>query len=92
MAILLEVSGTISMRQVHESEAWRAVAYVCYLSAFSLFPSILARIPLSVAYATWSAFGTAGVSAISVCVYGERLNARQALATITLVLSAILLW
>eukprot|EP00966_Prymnesium_polylepis_P192840 4469601-Prymnesium_polylepis.1 len=40
------------------SEWWRVAAYMCYAVSFSLFPTILQQIPLSVAYATWSSVGT----------------------------------
>lgn len=86
LAIVLEVTGTMCMRLAGETrEAWRFPAYVAYAGSFSLFPWILRDIPLSVAYATWSAVGTLSVAIGGVLMFGDVLDTRRGVAMIVMV-------
>lgn len=76
-AIFFEVIGTICMKLTAESELWRIGAYVSYALSFSLFPTVLKYIPLSIAYATWSGLGTMSVMLVSIFFFNEVLNLRQ---------------
>lgn len=90
-AIVSEVIGTTCMKLTQLSEWWRVMGYVCYAFSFSLFPTIIQRIPLSVAYATWSAMGTASIALVSVVFFDETLNRRQVFATCGILVSVVLL-
>ena len=90
-AIAAEVAGTICMKLTTQADLWRIGAYVCYALSFSLFPIILKQIPLSVAYATWSAMGTVSITIISTMFFAEALNLRQICATGGIVVSVVLL-
>ena len=71
VAIGLEVGGTLCMRLVTKSEWWRIPAYTLYAAAFSLFPWIMEDVPIAIAYATWSAAGSAAVAAISAIAFDD---------------------
>lgn len=91
IAIFLEVLGTVCMKMVEASEWWRLCAYVAYTFSLSLFPAILDTMSLSVAYATWSAVGTALVAAISVLAFEEEMRPRQVAALGGIICSVIVL-
>lgn len=90
-AIVSEVVGTTCMKLTVLSEWWRVAAYMCYAVSFSLFPTILQQIPLSVAYATWSSVGTVSITLVSLTFFEETLNLRQICATCGIVISVVLL-
>lgn len=73
-AIILEVVGTTCMRLAVVREVFLLPAYVMYAASFWLFPYILRSLPVSVAYATWSAAGTVLVTAVSWACFGEPLQ------------------
>lgn len=91
VAIIAEVAGTICMKLTTQADLWRIGAYVCYAISFSLFPIILKQIPLSVAYATWSAMGTCSITILSVVFFEEVLSLRQVCATGGILISVVLL-
>lgn len=78
-AILLEGCGTVCMRLAVRNATWRLPAYGLYAASFSLFPDILVEIPLPAAYATWSAGGSAFITAVSVFAFGDSLGPFQLL-------------
>ncbi|WP_204103202.1 MULTISPECIES: multidrug efflux SMR transporter [Spirulina sp. CCY15215] len=68
LAIILELAGTTSLKL---SRGWTEsfpsiLAFVSYTACFSFFALALKKLRLSVAYATWSGVGTAGVAIISI--------------------------
>lgn len=73
-AIGFEVCGTFCMRLVEKNGWWRLPAFALYFMSFSLFPSITAYIPLSVAYVTWSGIGSVAVAIFSVACFGDPLR------------------
>ena len=79
------------MRMVASSEWWRLPAYVLYAVSFSLFPWIIERIPLSVAYATWSGAGCAAVSLLSVVIFHEKMSYAQWIASGMIIASIFIL-
>lgn len=86
-AIALEVLGTMCMRLTRASEWWRVPAYVAYGASFSLFPWITRELPLALAYATWSAVGSAAIAVLGVLCFDETLCPRQWVALGGIVLS-----
>lgn len=77
VAILLEVSGTTSMKLSRGfAEFWPSVAVFGFYSLSIFFLTLaIGRIDISVAYAIWSALGTAVVAAIGICWFGEAVTA-----------------
>lgn len=75
--ILLEVSGTLTLRRTVNDFRAYFPAYALYFAGFSMFSFTLRYIPLSIAYATWCALGTIGVSISSCFLYNETLSYAQ---------------
>ena len=91
IAILFEVMGTLFMRLVAKAEWWRLPAYVCYAVSFSLFPTILQNMSVSIAYASWSACGTLGIAVVDVLLFETQLEVKQMVAMAFIVISVVML-
>ena len=76
VAILFEVSGTTSMKLSRGfSELWPSVAvFVLYGLSFVFLTLSIHRIDISIAYAIWSALGTALVATIGIVYFGEAVT------------------
>ncbi|BAI73206.1 small multidrug resistance protein [Azospirillum sp. B510] len=76
VAILFEVVGTSAMKMSDGMTrlAPAAVVVVCYGVAFLLLAKALRGMEVGIAYAIWSATGTAAIAAIGVFVFGESLT------------------
>ena len=60
------------------------ITYALYLTGLTIFSRVLRHLPLSVAYTTWCALGTVGVSVGSCLLYEERISpARWVLVALT---------
>lgn len=90
-SIVSEVLATLFMRLTQVSQLYRIPAYMLYGVSFSLFPSVIAIIPLSVAYATWSAVGMLFVTLCSFFLFGDALTGRQMLGLFGTVCSVVLM-
>ncbi len=90
-AILFEVMGTSFMRVVAKTELWRIPAYICYAVSFSLFPTILQSMSVSIAYASWSACGTLGIAVVDVLIFGTQIEVKQMIAMTFIVISVVML-
>lgn len=71
--IVIEVSATLFMRMT----VYDARNYILYVASLSLFSWTLRCIPISVAYTTWRAFGTSGVSVASSVLFHEVIGVRR---------------
>ena len=74
VTILLELAATTFMKLAVNRPAYLIGVYAGYGLCFSLFPLALKRLPLSVAYATWSGVGTAASIAIGAIFFGEKIT------------------
>ena len=75
VTIFLEVFATVCMKMASSGSAWwYAGVGAGYTMCFSLFPLALKRMPLSIAYATWSGAGTAASVLIGRALFGEQLT------------------
>jgi len=76
VAILLEVSGTTSMKLSRGfSELGPSVAVFVFYGLSIVFLTLaIHRIDISVAYAVWSALGTAIVASIGIAYFGESVT------------------
>jgi multidrug transporter EmrE-like cation transporter len=71
--IVCEIVGTLLLKRAHI--LWcSALAFAMYFVALALFAFVLRTIPLAVAYTTWCACGTIGVSIGSSILYGEFIS------------------
>jgi len=77
VAILLEVSGTTSMKLSHGfTVLGPSVAVLVFYGLSIVFLTFAVnRIDISIAYAVWSALGTAIVAAIGFVYFGEVVTA-----------------
>lgn len=75
--IVLEVSGTLFLRMTLDDARYYIPAYLLYAASLSLFSWTLRCIPISVAYTTWCAFGTIGVSVASSVLFHEVISVRR---------------
>ena len=75
VTILLEVAATTCMKlAATRSALWLVGTYVGYGMCFSIFPLALRRLPLSIAYSTWSGVGTVASVMIGVACFGEKIT------------------
>jgi multidrug transporter EmrE-like cation transporter len=73
LAIGLEVCGTLSMRASlgFTVPRWAAAMVIFYLLSFGCMAVAIKAIPVSTAYAIWSAAGTAIIAAVGIMHFGE---------------------
>lgn len=90
VAILFEIVGTSAMKMSDGmTRLWPAVVVVlCYSAAFTLLAQALRTIEVGIAYAIWSAAGTAAIAAIGVLVFGESLSLMK-VAGIALIVAGV---
>nr|WP_282184607.1 multidrug efflux SMR transporter [Azospirillum brasilense] len=90
VAIAFEIVGTVAMKMSDGmTRLWPSLAVVaCYLVAFAMLAQALREIEVGVAYAIWSAVGTAAIAAIGIWVFGESLNFLK-LAGILLIVAGV---
>lgn len=91
VSILFEVFGTLCMRLALDNALWRVGAYGAYAASFSLFPFALERIPLGIAYATWSSTGTLSIVLLSRAFFEELLTIAQMVGIAGTIVSVVLL-
>jgi small multidrug resistance pump len=89
-AILFEVAGTISMKL---SEGFTrplpsVLIFLFYGAAFTLLTLALKKIDVSVAYAVWSAVGTAVIAGIGIVWFKEPLTALK-VASLLLIVAGV---
>jgi small multidrug resistance pump len=91
-AVAAEVSGTLSLRRVtdHLTMSGVALVLVAYAVSFACLGLTLQRVNVGVAYAVWSAVGTAATSIAGVLLFGERMNV-QAVAGVTVIVIGVVL-
>ena len=70
LTIALEVFATTSMKLASTRPVWHLGTVVGYGSCFSVFPLVLRKMPLGVAYAIWSGVGTALTALIGAAMFG----------------------
>lgn len=90
VAIAFEIVGTTAMKMSDGmTRLWPSLAVVvCYLAAFALLAQALKTIEVGVAYAIWSAIGTAAVAAIGIWMFGESMSLMK-VAGIALIVAGV---
>lgn len=89
-AIGFEIAATLALRSSHGFRVpWAVAALVAgYVASFYCLSLALRRIPLSSAYAIWSAAGTTIITIVGILAFGEPRTALK-LASIALVVLGI---
>ncbi|SMH57639.1 DMT family transporter [Azospirillum agricola] len=90
-AIALEVIATSALKMSDGlTKPWPvAVVVLGYVAAFALLAQALKTMEVGIAYAVWSAAGTAAIAAIGVLVFGETLSAMKVLGVVLIVAGVV---
>ena len=91
LSIGFEIAGTTAMKL---SEGLSRLGptltmFVCYLLAFTALARALRTLEVGMAYAIWSAVGTAVIAGIGVVWFGESWNALKGLSLGLIVLGVV---
>ena len=91
VAVLLEVSGTTSMKLSRGfSEFWPSVAVFGFYGLSIVFLTLsIHRIDISIAYAIWSALGTAIIATIGIVWFGEAVTVWKVIFLAVIVIGVI---
>lgn len=91
IAILFEIAGTTALKLSDGmTRPLPGVAVVvCYAVAFTLMALALKSIEIGIAYAIWSAVGTAVIAAIGIAVFGESVSVPKLLGLALIVAGVI---
>ena len=73
VAIMLEVSGTVSMKLSDGfSKLWPSIfIFIFYAASFAALTFAIKKIDISVAYAIWSGVGTALIALVGILYFKE---------------------
>jgi len=87
-AIVAEVAGTLALKASdgYSRLSYAGVALIAYAAAMILLGLSLKRLPVGVAYALWSALGTAGAAVGGVCLFREHTDLRLIVGLLIIVL------
>jgi small multidrug resistance pump len=88
LAIAAEIVGTISLKYTNgfRTVLPSAIVLVSYAGSFyCLSLALKQRVPLSSAYAIWSAVGTAVIAVVGVIFFAERLNPTKVLGLVAVI-------
>jgi small multidrug resistance pump len=90
LAIACEVAATVALRSTHgySRPLPLLVVILGYGAAFFLLGLVLRSIPVSVAYAVWSAVGTAAIAVIGMAILGEPVTALK-VASLALIIAGV---
>jgi small multidrug resistance pump len=91
LAIVLEVSGTISMKlsQGFTKILPSVLMFLFYGLSLSALTLALKKIDVSVAYAVWSGLGTALIASVGVLWLREPLNALKIISLLLIIMGVI---
>jgi small multidrug resistance pump len=91
LAIVLEVSGTTSMKLSHgfTRPLPSLLMFLFYALSLSALTLALKAIDISVAYAVWSGLGTALIASVGVLWMKEPLNALKVVSLMLIIIGVI---
>jgi small multidrug resistance pump len=91
IAIAFEIVGTSALKMSDGfTRLWPSVVVVgCYLAAFVLLAQSLRTIEVGIAYAIWSAVGTAAIAVVGILVFGESASLYK-LGGIALIMAGVI--
>ncbi|MCI9887252.1 QacE family quaternary ammonium compound efflux SMR transporter [Micrococcales bacterium 31B] len=86
IAIVTEVSGSLSLKAAQSHPAWYAAVVVGYVVAFACLAVVLRLgMPLGVAYGVWGASGVALTAAFSSWLFGETFTPLMLLGVVLII-------
>jgi small multidrug resistance pump len=90
-AIVLEVSGTVSMKLSEglSRPLPTLLIFVFYAASFAILAMALKKIDVSVAYAIWAGVGTALIAIIGVVYFREPLSMMKVLSILMIIAGVI---
>lgn len=90
-AILLEVTGTTSMKLSHGFTRIvpSVLIFVFYGSSFVALTFALKKIDVSVAYAVWSGIGTAAITVIGIAYFHEPATVVKGLSILLIIIGVV---
>lgn len=93
IAIIFEVAGTLSIKQVMvtNNSYWIISVVLCYLISFSLVGISVQKIDLGTAYAIWAGMGTALIVILGWLFFKEEMNLIKILGVGLIILGSIIL-
>lgn len=94
LAIVAEVAATLALRASNgfRVRKWISVVVVGYVSAFSLLGVVLALgVPVTIAYAIWTAVGIAATAVLGRIIFDDHLSALTAVGLCVVVGGVILI-
>merc|ERR1712146_82968 len=87
--IALEILATTSMKFAEANARWYLGVFGGYCACFSLFPLVVRKMPLGVAYATWCSVGMVLTTLFGAFCFGEALNGPKVMSILLVVLGVI---
>ena len=91
LTIIFEVCGTTSLKLVQRSNWWYFSVYGFYAASLGIFPFVLRRIPLSVAYAAWSGLGTSLCVLVAGLLFKERVTWQMTVSIAIIIIGVVML-
>jgi small multidrug resistance pump len=93
VAVAAEVCGTLMLRGIASQFDWRIAVLVlaAYATSFGCLALCLRHVNVGVAYAIWSAVGTAATSTAGAVLFGDRLTPVGVSALVIIVFGVALL-
>lgn len=91
LAILLEVTGTTSMKLSHGFTRLvpSVLIFVFYGASFVALTFALKKIDVSIAYAVWSGIGTAAIAVIGIAYFREPATVVKLLSLLLIIIGVI---
>ncbi|NLU83642.1 SMR family transporter [Rhodococcus sp. HNM0569] len=91
LAIVCEVTATLSLRQSLDHPAWLVVVVTGYAGAFVALALVLRTgVPIGVAYGVWAAIGVAATAVLAAVLFDDPLTVQIGIG-IALVIVGVLL-
>lgn len=92
-AIVIEVAATslLPRSQGFRHPGWTALVMGGYAVSIWMLTVVIKQIPVSVTYAVWSGFGTAGIAVIGMLYLDENLDMVKAVALLMIIGGVVVL-
>ncbi|GMI48632.1 hypothetical protein TrCOL_g7757 [Triparma columacea] len=91
LAIFVEILATTYLKLSRDKNSFSGmtVSMVLFNISLTLFATSLGQIPVSTAYAIWSALGTAAVSFAGVMFFGERVSVLKVVSLLSIIVGVV---
>ncbi|ETA01714.1 cation/cationic drug transporter [Frankia casuarinae] len=91
VAIVLEITGTLALRETSGfTRLWPTLMVcVCYPLSFFFVSRVLQHLEIGFTYAVWSAAGTAAMAVIGAAVFGESMNALKVASLVLVIVGVV---